>query len=272
MLITTFLIKAVGNEVKIKNFSGFYVRDFFLTTLEEYNPRLTSMLHPAGMPALYSTSPLLTPFKKGLKPVYRKTKGPVIYAKITVLREEPVTQILNAISQKNELVLDESKIALTSISVSSTLLPEEPTSNKPIRRFIIYFKTPCLFKRKNKQSPYHPPIPNPKVIFGNLTRIWNSISEKHIPNEFLRWIDNNGISIITMKVKTKKVHEHSDAAKLVKAFTGQTLFQVNDKTDTKQYARITNTLLKLAEYTNIGRNRTAGFGMIGYKEKTNGET
>ncbi len=264
MLVTSFLIKAIGKDIKVKNFSGFYIRDFFLNALEDYEQSLTLKLHPAKKPALYSTSPLLVPFKGGLKPVYRKTDRPVIYAKITVFRSDLATKILDAISRKDEITLDDSKLTLSSISVSSISLPEEPASVNPTENFTMHFKTPCLFKRKDKQPSYHPPIPDPKVIFKNLTRIWNSFSENSLPSKLSEWIDKNGISITTMKIKTRKVCEHPNTSKQVEAFTGQASFQVNDETKTQQYARIINMLLKLAELANIGRNRTAGFGMINY--------
>ncbi|MEM0172580.1 MAG: CRISPR system precrRNA processing endoribonuclease RAMP protein Cas6, partial [Thermoproteota archaeon] len=55
--------------------------------------------------------------------------------------------------------------------------------------------------------------------------------------------------------------------KWVMGFIGAVRFSIPEDIFTEKHARFTDALMRLAEYTNVGGNRTAGFGVVKYFPK-----
>lgn len=149
---------------------------------------------------------------------------------------------------------------------------------KPIFHFNINFETPTYFNTLKGNFPIRLPIP--AVIFSNLIRLWNSISiSNDIPaidhKTLINWIESH-IYVSKCEIKTKLVH--IGKPKRVGGFLGIVYFNIkkpnrnyyelfNQEEIMENYlecSRDINFLCKIAEYTNLGVNRTASMGVIKY--------
>lgn len=61
-----------------------------------------------------------------------------------------------------------------------------------------------------------------------------------------------------------RVYEHPDTNKWAVGFVGTVRLSLSEDAYSRRYAKVVDALLRFAEYSNIGGNRTAGFGVVNY--------
>jgi len=147
---------------------------------------------------------------------------------------------------------------------------------KPVQKFSIHFPKPTCFNTSKGDYPIRIPIPT--VIFSNLCTLWNSISEskENIDEaKFLEWLETH-MYLSGHKIQT--IPQTIGKKRPIVGFKGHTSFIIkdlnyhfyNDKTikyaenDFYSNSIWTDFLCKLGQYTNLGMNRTASFGILNY--------
>jgi len=109
-------------------------------------------------------------------------------------------------------------------------------------------------------------FPDPMKVFQNLMRLWNNFSnEKKFTledqEEYARWLHKNA-GVSKYKLETTIVHMREKKAT---GFTGWIVYELNAD---DEWNKTTQTLARFAEYSNIGGNRTGGFGVTKMKRTT----
>lgn len=146
----------------------------------------------------------------------------------------------------------------------------------PIKKFTIYFPKPTYFNTSRGNYPVRLPIP--EVLFSNLCTLWNRLSNGHQDIEekaFIDWV-NTHLYLTGHEIKTIP----APIGKSVSAvgFRGHTSYCIQDmnlthyetmsvreaKEDFYSKAIWTDFLCKMGQYTNVGVNRTASFGVMNY--------
>jgi len=154
---------------------------------------------------------------------------------------------------EGKITVGEAELAITTIES-----PELDFSWEPSNRYLVDFKTPTFFRRK--ESDYRYLFPDPKVLFTSIARIWGRLSGEKINIENLRELAERKIGVLMHNIRTSRTI-HLGKGRRVVGFTGRCVYEVNDE----ELANLVGKLLKIAEITNVGGSRTLGFGVIEWR-------
>ncbi|QTA81100.1 Putative CRISPR-associated endoribonuclease Cas6 [Desulfonema limicola] len=155
-----------------------------------------------------------------------------------ILLEDHIFQTENIILGKNPDFLWSGRDSYQDIVVNTWF-------DKNIKFRII---SPMSFKK----GDLHYPLPEPKLIFGNLSRRWNMFSQFTIPEDF----SFENISFSNLNIKTTPYALRKKGTIL--GVTGKMTFII--KAD-QEVLHCCNTLLRFAFYSGIGVKTTQGMGM-----------
>ncbi|MEM2541294.1 MAG: CRISPR system precrRNA processing endoribonuclease RAMP protein Cas6 [Candidatus Methanomethylicia archaeon] len=291
-MITSFILRAIVIKgVSTLSFSGFITRGIVYDILKSISPNLAEEIHRMKKISPLSTSPLtVEPNSKTIN------VGSIITFRISILSEELAIKIRDYLLENVDLTLKigNTEAKLTNLSVI-VLDPKRILEEaKPLRSFSISFLSPTFLRQSltKKCCQYCPnlkikcphlkqyryyryiPLPDPYLIFRNLLRLWRKytgISLNH--KEYIDWLLKGGIAVAGYrKLKTVRVYEHPTTPKWSVGFIGEVMFNLPEDTYDEEMAKTTHTLLKFGEHSNIGGNRTAGFGVIRYQQKQNNKS
>ena len=281
---------SVDRPVVFQSFSGFASRGIFFEVLRRCDEGLASLLHSVKGLAPYSTTPIFVNGGGGLRVVYRVLNPSVACLRICLLDSKLANLFVDGVLSEAEggfsVRLVDGEFPLVGLDVRSVDFSEFLRGSEPVERFSILFRTPCFFRRPPVPFPSKRgvvrsgfvkrfyPLPIPELLFRNLVRLWRAFSGKAFNYEgFLEWVDAGGVALsgFPKGIRTIRVYEHPTANKWAVGFIGPVRFHLPEDIYSKKYARIVDMLLKFAEYSNIGGNRTAGFGVINYINKKDDE-
>jgi len=292
-MISSFILRAIiiKGSLKTIGFSGFAVRGILYEMLKSIDPNLSESLHGLKKIAPISTSPIT------IETPSRKLNEKTIFSfRISTLTDELSVKIKNYLTGNMDLILKIKDAEAKPIEITvSTLDPGKAIKEaKPVKSFSISFLSPTFLRQSltKKCCQYCPnlkikcpylkqyrhyryiPLPDPYLIFRNLLRLWRKytgISLNH--KEYIDWLLKGGIAVAGYKkLKTVRVYEHPTTPKWSVGFIGEVMFNLPEDTYDEEMAKTTHTLLKFGEHSNIGGNRTAGFGVIRYQQKQNNKS
>ena len=260
-LPTEFILEMYAVKAfSLPAFTGYVSRGIFLNMLRWVNPNLSEKYHKPNVMKPYSVTPLYFKRTKGkeagegkclLDPNYPCTM------KIRLLRDEDTIHILNYFRGKNTVTVYGETLQISSISVQTKSYEELEKESKPTKKFRLYFKTPTYLASLG--SGYHELFPDPIKVFPNLMRLWDQCTTtkkfgKEKLREYKDWLTKNmGVTEYKLKTKLAKMGK-----KKTTGFVGWVTYEMRT---TDEWSKITHTLAKYAEYSNIGGNRTGGFGV-----------
>ncbi|MEM3692827.1 MAG: CRISPR system precrRNA processing endoribonuclease RAMP protein Cas6 [Candidatus Bathyarchaeia archaeon] len=149
------------------------------------------------------------------------------------------------------------------IRVSSRSYEEILSNSKPSETFRLIFKTPTCFSALNKRYFYL--FPEAKHVFGGLLKLWKLFSpigrlDMEGEEEYTKWIASQ-IGVSGYELSTRYI---TIGRRKAIGFTGWVNFRMGDGSE---WRKLTNALGRLSEYTNVGKNRTGGFGVVEFVEK-----
>ncbi|MCX8176458.1 MAG: CRISPR-associated endoribonuclease Cas6 [Candidatus Bathyarchaeota archaeon] len=240
-------------------FTGYVSRGVFLNMLRWVNPNLSEEYHKPNMMKPYSVTPLYFKREKtGEKDKHTVNPDYPCIVKIRLLRDEDSNHILNYFREKNTITVYGETLHVSSINVQTKSYEELEKESKPLEKLYIYFKTPTYLTSLG--SEYHELFPNPVKVFPNLMRLWDQYTTtkkfgKEKLEEYKEWLTKN-IGVAEYKLETRLVYM---GKKKAKGFVGWVTYET--KTMDK-WSKTTSMLAKYAEYSNIGGNRTGGFGVV----------
>jgi len=283
----------VSGPVVFGSFSGFASRGLFYELVRRVDEGRAEGLHSLKRLSPFSSTPIIQLAPKGPKIVYRNISQDALYAvRFTIFDGRLTKLVLDALLQEGEpLRLIDSEIKIVDVSVLHEEYSRLFEEAKPVKRFMVDFITPTFFRlspliafhtfpsrrtairisksRLKKARRFHP-VPEPVLMMRSLVRLWKAFSDKPFNyTSYLSWVSSIGISLAGYPsgIKTRRLYEHKTTRKFVVGFTGRVNFSVPEDLYTEKWAKITDALLKFAEYSNVGGGRTAGFGMIKYQPK-----
>lgn len=286
-LTSVWLRLSVERPIVFQSFSGFASRGIFFEMLKSYDGDIASLLHSGKGLAPYSTTPILADVGRGLRIAYRHLPACMASFRVCLLEYELSRVFLDLlISDHPTIKLIDQDVPLVNMSVNVMEFSDFLKNAGYVRRFAIRFKTPCFFRttprslflafpskmrspsRRSELKRFHL-FPEPVLMFRQLVRLWRAFSTNQIRGleDFLSWVEAGGVSIsgFPRGLRTIRVYEHPDSNKWAVGFVGRVYFNLPDDIYSKRHARIVDALLRFAEYSNLGGNRTAGFGVIDYE-------
>jgi len=273
------------NGLRFQSFSGFAVRGVFFDVLKRVNEQLALRIHSEKAIASYSVTPVEALRGQYSSFIYNRFDGP-LHAQFKISILEPglmnvFTQALVSSSFRTVKLVD-AEVPVVELSVVQQSFKKIMEEAKPVRRFEVLFRTPCYFRRsvstgssnsvlKEDRPPYRSvPLPDAGLMFRNLARLWRRFSGISFEyGDYASWIDKGGVALAGFPtgIRTVRVYEHPKSNKWVMGFIGGVRFSMPRDLFSEKFARFTDALMRFAEYSNVGGNRTAGFGVVKYLPK-----
>lgn len=258
-----------SKTVALPSFTGCVSRGLLLHVLRQVDPYLADDLHRANVPKPYSVTPLrFRSFGKAEGGYVVDSNSPV-RVWFRFLREDLANQFLKYFCNRENVLIYDTVFNVVSLTVKNESYEDLWSSvKKPIDAFRLYFKTPTYFSALG--SSYHYLFPDHVRVFSGLMRLWNLFSDyrqfsKEEFSEYKNWLlKSAGVS--QYKVATRMVFM---GRKKASGFVGWVTYEFNDLDS--MWNRFSQVLAKFAGYSNVGGNRTGGFGVTEQKAKPIGE-
>ena len=250
---------------------GFHLRGLFYRTLRSVDPGFSSWLHGYGGLAPFSVSPLI-----------RVSPGLYLF-KIASYLTKLSDMLVKAFGRLSEVKLSDKHFRVLEISYVKLDLEGLVRDSKPYTRYELEFLSPTCFRRPCPYIPLHTmglvasimrfmgkpkshyrflPLPDPILMLRNLKRQWDQYVGLSLrAHRFSRWLEEGGVAISGVSdIRTHRLLNRAKGRFFV-GFTGRVRLSLPADIFKEDCARAVNILLKIGEETQVGVNRTAGFGM-----------
>ena len=117
------------------------------------------------------------------------------------------------------------------------------------------FITPTYFKSRERSGLIL--LPLSECVISSAARIWNTFISRDYDTKKLGELARKNIIITAHEIRTIKPIRISKGRVMI-GFVGRVTYEILDKNLAETFIK----LVKLAEITNVGGGRTAGFGVI----------
>lgn len=140
------------------------------------------------------------------------------------------------------------------------------SESRPVDSFRLIFKTPTCFSALGHR--YFHLFPEPTYVFGGLLELWSMFSHDEAlaggaRDEYVKWIVGSaGVSGFELATRRVLIGRMSSIG-----FTGWVNYRLGEG---DRWRKLTGVLARFAEFSNVGKNRTAGLGVTRYLEKRDG--
>jgi len=251
-------------EVLLPLFTGHVSRGLVLHVLQQVDPRVSQSLHEPNVMKPFSVTPLQ--FKSRAKTSAGYLLDPTCPCRVRFrfLKDEYANYVIDYFRQKNTLTIIDTTFQIASLAIKSKDYLEMERDAEPVDAFQLYFKTPTYLASLG--TSFHCLWPEPTKIFPNLMRLWNTYTtaEKYGKEEYVEykeWLAKN-LGVAEHELETRLVYM---GRKKATGFIGWATYEMNAK---DEWNKATYVLARFAEYSNIGGNKTGGFGVTKFVAKT----
>jgi len=239
-------------------FTGHISRGLLLHIVRQVDPSASGLLHELNVAKPYSVTPLK------FKSRTRNEKGYVLdplfpcRVRFGFLKDEYATYLLSFFQKQTDVFVFDTSFRIASISVNCKSYEELEKDAASVDAFRLCFRTPTYFASLG--SGFHWMFPDAAKVFCGLMRTWNLFSDsKRFSKEdyvaYKEWLTKNvGVSEYQLETKLAAMRQ-----KKVIGFIGWATYELKDKEN--EWNKTTCMLAKYAEYSNIGGNKTGGFGV-----------
>ncbi|MDJ0274890.1 MAG: CRISPR system precrRNA processing endoribonuclease RAMP protein Cas6 [Nitrososphaerota archaeon] len=283
-MITSFLVKAVSPvPIRFETYTGFSVRGMFYALLRSADEDLARSIHEANTISPYSTSVLETR-RQGMLFSGTVAAGEPFSFRVGCLDGKVSDAIGRAIAGRWPPLMRvrNADALLQEVQVSVWRPPQQLRVEENMRievRFLTptYFRStqhnpsilrrllPRRFRRSVRPVYRYVILPDPYYLFRGLARLYKRFCDPGIGNRsYAEWLLEGGIALETFSgLRVHKVYD--EKGRWSRGFTGKALYAIPRDLFDRKMAELTLRLLELARYSNVGGNRTAGFGVIDYR-------
>lgn len=245
-------------DVPLPRFTGYISRALLLNLLNQANPGAALRLHEPNKPKPYSVTPLLFKSKLRAESGYLLDSSHPCEVSFRFLDEGLAKLALDCLLRRDRVLIVDSFFRIESIEVRHEPYEDMEAGAKPIEAFRLHFRTPTYFKELG--SPFHSLFPEPRRIFPGLLKLWNRFSGRGglDPSEYRAWIEGN-LGVSAHRISTRRVLM---GKKKAIGFSGWASYEAIGGGD---WAKLTWAMARFAEYSNVGGNRTGGFGVVRFE-------
>ncbi|MBD3408048.1 MAG: CRISPR system precrRNA processing endoribonuclease RAMP protein Cas6 [Candidatus Lokiarchaeota archaeon] len=248
----------------VMDYTGVGLRAAFLNLLKNYDHELSGKVHDSSAVRSYS----LTPFPCNNRFQTFFDEGEEYNFTVNLFDVGKYRDVLRhiATSQNRSLRLHHQRFPILGIDYS-TRNPERmmedwasplSTYDKSEIHVSMKFQTPTQLSHFGSDKAYL--LPDPEKIFSGLLKVWNTMQDATVverTSSYRDWIASN-VYIRKHNILTQEV-SLGRKRKLI-GFVGTLVFSIRNRSS--PFLPLTIGLLRFAEYCNIGKNRTAGFGRV----------
>lgn len=182
---------------------------------------------------------------------------------LVILKEEISKAILDYILTVNELgiQINQNEYAIIKIDLETIKMESLIKNGRRISKFNLRFLTPTYFNIVGRDFDLR--YPEPTFIFENLAHTWNEYAPGGCSIDssgLYEWVKQN-VFTSSYNLQTRRFPIGKDHP--IIGCTGWATYLIKDPNN--GYTIWLDTLLRFAEYANVGGNRTAACGVIRYE-------
>jgi CRISPR-associated endoribonuclease Cas6 len=248
-------------EVLLPTFTGHMVRGILLNMLHQVDPSLAAMLHEPDVPKPYSVTGLYFRSKGRAADGYVLDPAYPCTFKIRFLNDQYAQEALKYFREKATIMVADTTFHLATVSVKSETYQDLAEKAFDVEAFRLVFKSPTYLASKG--AKFHHLFPEPRRLFLNLAKLWNQNAKGNEIKDvesYARWLKLNlGVSGYALETRLVRAGKREGIG-----FTGWTNYRSKEA---GEWNRFTSALARFAEYSNVGANRTGGFGVTRYFAK-----
>jgi CRISPR-associated endoribonuclease Cas6 len=245
-------------------FTGYVSRGLLLHFFGRVDPVLAGVLHEADRPKPYSVTPLRFKSVEKSEKGYLMDCGFPCRVWFRFLRDDLAKRVLEYFYKNTDVLIYDTVFKVASLRFKSESYEELCNSvREPAESFRLHFDTPTYLASSGTDFRYL--FPDHVRIFPSLMRLWNLFSDerKFSKEEFLEYkewlLKNVGVSQHMLKTRIAFMRE-----KKAVGFVGWATYEIKAL---GEWNKVTQVLAKFAEYSNVGGNRTGGFGVAQLRGK-----
>jgi len=253
--------------VVLPSFTGYVARGLLLHVVRQVDPAASGLLHELNVSKPYSVTPLR--FKSRGRNEDGYVLDPLFPCRVSFrfLKDEYSTFLPSFFQKQNSVLVFDTVFRIASLSVNCKSYEELEKEAEAADAFRLSFRSPTYFASLG--SGYHWMFPDAVKVFSSLMRCWNLFNDcrrfgKEEYVTYREWLGKNvGVSEYELWTRLAVMR-----AKKVTGFVGWVTYEMKDKES--EWNKITCMLAKYAEYTNVGGNKTGGFGVVKIQQKLRG--
>ena len=245
-------------SVVLPFFTGHVARGLLLHIVRSVDPSVAGVLHELNVSKPYSVAPLR------FRSVSRVENGFVLdpvhpcYVSFRFLRDDLAGYVFKFFEKRNAVMILDTDFHIASLSIKSKSYADLEREAQAAERFMLVFETPTYLPCLG--SSYRWMFPDPMRIFCGLIRVWNRFSDsrRFSKEDFLAykdWLGKN-VGVCSYKLRTKLAVMRERKAM---GFVGWCAYEMRNLES--EWSKVTVMLAKYSVYSNIGGNKTAGYGV-----------
>ncbi|XRH75770.1 MAG: CRISPR-associated endoribonuclease Cas6 [Candidatus Methanosuratincola verstraetei] len=244
-------------ELQLPSFTGYVSRGILLNIIRQVNPSSSQDLHEPNITKPYSVTPLFFKSKQRNSSGYILDPSSPCSFRIRFLNEKHTHELLSIFEKKNSIMIRDKSLRIESVRVKAKSYQDMCADAFPAERLHIEFLTPTRFSALGQAREHL--FPEQKKVFGGLVELWNLFSgcplECDKSKEYLEWLGSSSwVSYYSLRTELKITSKGR-----IVGFTGRITYNFEGN---EQWQRFTCCLASLAEFSNVGKGRTAGFGVV----------
>ena len=250
------------NSVLFPLFTGYVARGLLLHLLRLVDPSVSASLHEPNKVKPYSVTPIRFRSKGRVEDKYVLDETKPCRVSFRFLDDDLASLFLKYLSNGGDLLIYDVKFRIDAVRVRSESYDDILDGfREPADLISLRFITPTYLAVLG--ADYHYMFPDPVKVFMNLIRLWNSFSDGRKftdgeVGEYMGWLSRN-VGVLKYRLETTIAYMREKKAT---GFVGWVVYELGAE---DEWNRITQALAKFAEYSNIGGNRTGGFGVTKVK-------
>ncbi|MEM2999891.1 MAG: CRISPR system precrRNA processing endoribonuclease RAMP protein Cas6 [Candidatus Bathyarchaeia archaeon] len=240
-------------------FTGYVARGLLLHAVRRIDPATSELLHELNVRKPYSVTPMRFKSKQRAENGYELDPHAPCFVSFRFLRDEYSMFILNYFQKESSVLVFDTVFRVASLSVNCKSYVDLENEAQAADRFRLVFRTPTYFASLG--SSFRWMFPDAVKVFAGLMRVWNlfSDSRRFGKEEYLaykEWLEKN-VGVCEYDLHTRLAVMRKKKAT---GFVGWVTYEMKDTES--EWNRITCMLARYAEYSNVGGNRTCGFGIV----------
>ena len=243
--------------ILLPSFTGYVARGLLLNMLRHVDAGVSQEMHEPQIMKPYSVTPLYFRSKERRQEGYLIDHNYPCRLKARFLEDGLAKTAMDYFRDKNTLSVYDTTLTIAALNVRTESYEKLLNEAEPVEEFTLIFKTPTYLSEMG--ANYNCLFPQPERVFPNLMRLWNlyTTTKKYSKEEFQEYKEwgKKNIGVTAHQLKTALAQM---GKKKATGFMGWTTYAMKSN---DEWNKFTQTLAKLAEYSNIGGNRTGGFGV-----------
>jgi CRISPR-associated endoribonuclease Cas6 len=243
-------------DLVLPRFTGYVSRGLLLHMLKRVDPKLAQTLHEPEKMKPYSVTRLIFRSKARAPEGYILDSSYPLRVAFRFLDDAYARSLFGYFTEMTNVSIFDTTCRIASISIHSKDYKELEAEVQSLKGFSLVFESPTYLSSMG--APYHCLFPEPVRLLSNLMRLWSCFStsrrftkEEH--GAYKDWL-NKHVGVAEYELRTVLALMRKKKAS---GFLGWVAYEMDTDGD---WNRVTSILARFAEFSNVGGNRTGGFG------------